>query len=56
MPEQPKPNVEDLPEDERPLNEKELDAVNGGLGRIAPAPINQSRGVRRTGNPCDGGE
>ena len=56
MPEQPKLNVEDLPEDESQLNEKELDAVNGGLGRPAPIRPTQSRGVLRTGDPCMGGE
>ena len=56
MPEPPELSEEELPEDEGQLKDEELDAVNGGLGRTASAPLDQSRGLRRTGNPCDGGE
>jgi hypothetical protein len=56
MPEQPEPEPEDLPKDQSHLNEKELDAVNGGLGRTNPTPPNKSGAVHRAGDPCDGGE
>ncbi len=56
LPEEPKLDTGEAPEHENQLNEKDLDAVDGGSRRIVSMPPKLNVGVRRTPDPCEGGE
>jgi hypothetical protein len=56
MPEEPKLESEDLPEQEHQLNEKDLDAIRGGTRGNSTIPLKPNFGPRRSADPCEGGQ